>query len=176
MYCPALACNGVINISDSNESTLLNVLSNLVQLVAFPCTLFFFPTAFFYRLFSYSCVLSDGSYTYARNNGSATVGDVFYAVLAGALYGEPTGMTVRLPCGGGAQYLHRNPASRRRRRKGNPVRGSITGATLFLRVYMYGDLALQVGEVSNLRQLNMVMSPARLGPANDCAGEDQQKL
>jgi hypothetical protein len=38
------------------------------------------------------------------------------------------------------------------------------------------DLALQVGGVSNLRQLNMIMSPAGLGPENDCAGEDQQQL
>jgi hypothetical protein len=29
-------------------------------------------------------------------------------------------------CGGGVEYLHRNPASRRRRRKGNSVPGSIT--------------------------------------------------
>jgi hypothetical protein len=31
------------------------------------------------------------------------------------------------PCGGGVQYLHRSPASRRRRRKGNPVPGGIIG-------------------------------------------------
>jgi hypothetical protein len=30
-------------------------------------------------------------------------------------------------CGGGLEYLHRNPASRKRRRKGNPVPGGITG-------------------------------------------------
>jgi hypothetical protein len=33
----------------------------------------------------------------------------------------------KLKCGGGLQYLHRSPASRRRRRKGNPVPGGITG-------------------------------------------------
>jgi hypothetical protein len=27
------------------------------------------------------------------------------------------------PCGGGLEYLHRNPASRKRRQKGNPVPG-----------------------------------------------------
>jgi hypothetical protein len=32
----------------------------------------------------------------------------------------------RTPCGGGFEYLHRSPASRRRRRKGNPVPGGIT--------------------------------------------------
>jgi hypothetical protein len=34
---------------------------------------------------------------------------------------------VSLQCGGGFEYLHRSPASRRRRRKGNPVSGGITG-------------------------------------------------
>jgi hypothetical protein len=38
--------------------------------------------------------------------------------------------------------------------------------------YNYGDLALQVGRVSNLRQYNMVTSFAGLGSKNDCAGED----
>jgi hypothetical protein len=42
--------------------------------------------------------------------------------------------------------------------------------------YKYGDLALQVEGVSNLRQQNMVMSPAGLGPENDCAGDGQQQL
>jgi hypothetical protein len=32
-----------------------------------------------------------------------------------------------LPCGGGFEYLHRSPASSKRRRKGNPVPGGITG-------------------------------------------------
>jgi hypothetical protein len=31
------------------------------------------------------------------------------------------------PCGGGLEYLHRSPASRIRRRKGNPVPGDTTG-------------------------------------------------
>jgi hypothetical protein len=42
--------------------------------------------------------------------------------------------------------------------------------------YKYGDLALQVGGVSNLRQWYMVMSPAVPGPENDFAGEGQQQL
>jgi hypothetical protein len=42
--------------------------------------------------------------------------------------------------------------------------------------YKYGDLTLQVGGVSNLGQQNVVMSPAGLGPENDCAGEPQQQL
>jgi hypothetical protein len=40
----------------------------------------------------------------------------------------------------------------------------------------YGNLALQVGAVSNVRQQNLVMSPAGLGPENVCAGEDRQQL
>jgi hypothetical protein len=31
------------------------------------------------------------------------------------------------PCGGGLQYLHRSPVSRKRRRKENPVPRGITG-------------------------------------------------
>jgi hypothetical protein len=42
--------------------------------------------------------------------------------------------------------------------------------------YKYGDLALQVGGISNSRQRNVIMSPVGLGPANHCAGEGQQQL
>jgi hypothetical protein len=43
-------------------------------------------------------------------------------------YKEDTwGNRVSDPCGGGIKYLHRSPASRKRRRKGNPVPGGITG-------------------------------------------------
>jgi hypothetical protein len=49
---------------------------------------------------------------------------------------------MRALCGGGFEWLHRCLASRRRRRKGNPVPGG----------YKHGDLALHVGRVSNLRQ------------------------
>jgi hypothetical protein len=73
------------------------------------------------------------------------------------------------------QYLHRSPASRRRRRNGNSVHGGITGQPCSWG-YKYGDLALQVGGVSNLREYNMVISSAGLGPENDSAGEDQQQL
>jgi hypothetical protein len=38
------------------------------------------------------------------------------------------GELVNTPCGGGGvEYFHRSPASRRRPRKGNPVPGGITG-------------------------------------------------
>jgi hypothetical protein len=53
----------------------------------------------------------------------------------------------------GTQFLGVKP--------GDPVPGG----------YKYGDLAFQVGGVSN-----MVMSPAGLGPENDYAGEGQQQL
>jgi hypothetical protein len=50
-----------------------------------------------------------------------------------------------LLCGGGLQYLHRSPASRRRRRgKGNPVPGGITGPPCHWGGHKYTDLALQV--------------------------------
>jgi hypothetical protein len=42
--------------------------------------------------------------------------------------------------------------------------------------YKYGDLALQVGGVLNLRQQNVVINSAELGPENDCAGEGQQQM
>jgi hypothetical protein len=42
--------------------------------------------------------------------------------------------------------------------------------------YKYGVLTLKVRRVSNLRQYNMVRSPAGLGPKNYCAGEDQHQL
>jgi hypothetical protein len=42
--------------------------------------------------------------------------------------------------------------------------------------YKYRYLTLEVGRVSNLREQNMVMNPAGIGPENDCAGEDQQQL
>jgi hypothetical protein len=55
---------------------------------------------------------------------------------------KTNGATVAIPCGSGVEYLHRSPASRRRRRKGSLVPGE----------YKYGDLVVQVGEVSNLRE------------------------
>jgi hypothetical protein len=48
---------------------------------------------------------------------------------------------------------------------GHPVSGG----------YKYGNLALQVWGVSNLREQNMVTSPPGLGPKNDFAGEDLQQ-
>jgi hypothetical protein len=51
-------------------------------------------------------------------------------------------------CGGGLEYLHRSPASRKRRQKGNPVPGGITGPPCSGQ-YKYGDLALQVGRISD---------------------------
>jgi hypothetical protein len=38
-----------------------------------------------------------------------------------------------IPYGGGVEYFHRSPSSRRRRRKGNPVPGGYNRVTLYLR-------------------------------------------
>jgi hypothetical protein len=46
----------------------------------------------------------------------------------------------------GSNYLHRNPASRKMRRKGNPEPGGITGPPCSSGGYIYGGLVLQVGE------------------------------
>jgi hypothetical protein len=55
---------------------------------------------------------------------------------------------LRTTCGGGFEYLHRSPASCSWLRKGNPVPGGhpVPGG------YKYGNLALEVVGVSNLRQ------------------------
>jgi hypothetical protein len=60
--------------------------------------------------------------------------------------------------------------------KGTQCPGGITGPPCSWVGYKYVDLAIQVGGVSNLRQSNVVTSPAGLRPENDCAGEDQQQL
>jgi hypothetical protein len=49
------------------------------------------------------------------------------------------------------------------------VLGGITGPPCFMG-YNYRDLALQVAVVSNLEQLNMIMSHARIGPEIDRPG------
>jgi hypothetical protein len=43
---------------------------------------------------------------------------VFYAVIAKGLQAGRSLELTADPCGGGVEYLHRDPASRRRRRKG----------------------------------------------------------
>jgi hypothetical protein len=40
-------------------------------------------------------------------------------------------LTAINPCGGGLEYLHRNPASCKGRQRGNPVPGGITGTTKY---------------------------------------------
>jgi hypothetical protein len=42
------------------------------------------------------------------------------------------------PCGGGVEYLHRRPASRRGRRKENPVSRGITGSPCSWGIYIRG--------------------------------------
>jgi hypothetical protein len=43
---------------------------------------------------------------------------VFYAVRPDGIFRGLSGKAGSDPCGGGVEYLHRDPASRRRRRKG----------------------------------------------------------
>jgi hypothetical protein len=54
----------------------------------------------------------------------------------------------RFPCGGGIEYLHRSPASSKRRRKG-PVPGVYLGHPV-PGGYKYRDMALQVAGVSRI--------------------------
>jgi hypothetical protein len=46
---------------------------------------------------------------------------------AGGIYSNHNALKSLDPSGGGLEYLHRSPASRKTRRKGNPVPGGITG-------------------------------------------------
>jgi hypothetical protein len=54
------------------------------------------------------------------NNGVTFGNAIFCAVRAEVIYRGPSVITgyTEDPCGGGVEYLHRDPASRRRRRKG----------------------------------------------------------
>jgi hypothetical protein len=52
------------------------------------------------------------------------------------LYGPNTWCLI--PCGGGVEYHHRSPASRRRQRKGNPMSGDITGPPCAWGIYVRG--------------------------------------
>jgi hypothetical protein len=77
-------------------------------------------------------------------------------------------VTMQTPCGGGLEYIHCSPASRKRRQKGtqcHPVPGGCK----------YGDLALQVGGVSN-ETVKYGLSSAGLGPESDCSGKAQKQL
>jgi hypothetical protein len=75
-------------------------------------------------------------------------------------------------CGGGLEYLHSSPASRKRRQKGNPVPGVYLGHPV-PRGCKYGDLALQVGGVSN-ETVKYGLSSAGLRPKSDCSGKAHQ--
>jgi hypothetical protein len=82
-----------------------------------------FLPAFFYQSFSPNLLSTAAMFTY------------FLLVL-----------TILCPtCGGGLEYLHRSPESRRRRWKGNPVPRGITGQPV-TGGHKYRDLVLQVGE------------------------------
>jgi hypothetical protein len=70
---------------------------------------------------------------------SRTVGTAFSVRSVPKCYKQTMELIQSTPCGGGVECLHRSPARRRSRRKGNPVPGG----------YKYRDLALQVWGVSN---------------------------
>jgi hypothetical protein len=77
------------------------------------------------------------------------------------------------PCGGAIEYLHRSPASRKSRRKGNPVPG-VQLDHLVPGGYKYGDLALQVAEVSE-ETVKYGLSSAGLRPKSG-SGKALKKL
>jgi hypothetical protein len=61
-------------------------------------------------------------------------------------------ITLRLAAWKWVEYLHCIHASYRRRRNGNRVPGGITGSLCSWGGYKHGELAFQVGGVSNLRE------------------------
>jgi hypothetical protein len=77
---------------------------------------------------------------------------MFFMRFLQTLYTEVLPEVSRDPLrGGGFEYFHGSPVSRRRRRKGTSVPDGITGPPYFWG-YKYGDLVLQVEGVTNLRQ------------------------
>jgi hypothetical protein len=76
-------------------------------------------------------------------------GSVFYVARADDLQRRQFEQSSSSPCGGGVEYLHRNPASRRRRRKGKP---RIWDSKMWSRL------------------------PQNSDPRSDCAGEVQKQL
>jgi hypothetical protein len=82
---------------------------------------------------------------------------------------------IKTPCEDGLEYLHSSPASCRRRRKGNPVSGSITGPPCSWGDINTGTWPSRLGSLE-FETVKYAMSPAELGSENDCAGEAQQQL
>jgi hypothetical protein len=89
--------------------------------------------------------ISDNAAEVQPGTSACSVGVLMYRTSLTCFYFGGYLTTLYLneaPCGGGLEYLHRSPASRRRRWKGNPVpeRGLlVTGG------HKYRDLVLQVG-------------------------------
>jgi hypothetical protein len=75
-----------------------------------------------------------------------------------------------VPCGGGIEYLHRSPASRKRRRKGTQCPEVYLGHPVPLG-YKYRDLALQVGGVSRIGTMKYVLESHGTQTESNCAGE-----
>jgi hypothetical protein len=94
-----------------------------------------------------------GKHISAAVNQFATIEEAVFSVgVTPRLYNEDLRqLRDRTLCGGGVEYLHRIPVSRRKRRKGNSVPGGIIGHPI-PGGYEYRDLALQIGGTSSLRQ------------------------
>jgi hypothetical protein len=62
---------------------------------------------------------------------------IWFAVNRQSLSNSDSDSSHRLPCGGGVEYLHRSPASRRRRRN---VKSQIWDSKIFWRIYCMQEL------------------------------------
>jgi hypothetical protein len=69
-------------------------------------------------------------------------------------------------CGGGLEYLHSSPASRKRRHETEPNAREHNWATLLLGDINTGTWPSRLGE-SQTREQDMVTSSAGLGPESD---------
>jgi hypothetical protein len=91
----------------------------------------------------------DDSHAYVRHNRRTVGSSVFCSPFWGCIT-RTIGTVWVSPCGGGFEYLHRSPVSRRRRRKGHPVPGGITGL-IYCRERERESVGTSVGVVIRLR-------------------------
>jgi hypothetical protein len=78
-------------------------------------------------------------------------------------------------CGGGVEYLHRSPDSRRMRRKGSSVSGGITGPPCSWGILIRGATPPGWGSLESVTE-KRGREPLWTRTWDDCAGEDQQQL
>jgi hypothetical protein len=72
--------------------------------------------------------------------------------VEGDLYVSPRMNYTSFLCGGGIESLHRSPASRKRRRKGNPVPGDIARSPCYWRDINTGIWPSILGESQELKK------------------------